>query len=121
MQLHARALYRKCLMHATSLTFCVQLRSVRSLAINYIIKGGGDSYERMAEVKATGAQLIVPLNFPKAYDVEDPYEALNVSFGQMKHWELAPSNPARLEKEGISFAFTLSGLNDKSAFLKHFA
>src|SRR5690606_2652351 len=38
----------------------------------YIIKTGGNEYQRLAEVKATGANLIIPLVFPKVYDVEDP-------------------------------------------------
>ncbi|MGY0035402.1 hypothetical protein [Pedobacter sp. NJ-S-72] len=41
----------------------------------YIIKSNGDEYQRINEVKATGASLIIPLTFPKAYDVEDPAEA----------------------------------------------
>ncbi|WP_134087688.1 amidohydrolase family protein [Olivibacter sp. XZL3] len=82
----------------------------------YIIKTGGNDYQRIKEIKATGASLVVPLNFPKAYDVEDPYEANKLSLAQLKHWELAASNPATLEKEGISFALTASGLDNVRDF-----
>ena len=87
--------------------------------VQYIIKGGGDEYQRMNEVKATNAAYILPLNFPEAYDVEDPYEALLVSVEQMKHWELAPKNPAMFEMNNVPFALTLHGLKDKSAFGKN--
>jgi len=83
---------------------------------SYIIKSTGDEYQRINEVKATGASLIIPLTFPKAYDVEDPAEARNVSLSQMKGWELAPTNPAALEKAGIKFALTAFGLENSRDF-----
>ena len=73
---------------------------------NYILKEGGKAYQRIDEIKKTGASLIVSLNFPDAFDVEDPYDALRVDLSDMKHWELAPANPARLAAAGISFALT---------------
>ncbi|MFD2285612.1 amidohydrolase family protein [Pedobacter petrophilus] len=82
----------------------------------FIIKSGGDEYQRINEVKATGASLIIPLAFPKAYDVEDPAEARNVTLTQMKGWELAPTNPAVLEKAGIKFALTAFGLENSRDF-----
>lgn len=85
--------------------------------VQYIIKGSGDEYQRIREVKATNASLIVPVNYPKAYDVDDPYDALNVSLSQLKHWELAPANAAVLQQNGINFAFTAHGLKEPSEFL----
>ncbi|TAE19953.1 MAG: amidohydrolase, partial [Bacteroidetes bacterium] len=35
---------------------------------------------------------------------------------QMKHWELAPTNPAQLVKAGIPVAFTMAGLKNKGDF-----
>ena len=85
--------------------------------VQYIIKGGGDEYQRINDVKATGAQLIIPVNYPDAYDVDDPLEAKEVSLEDMKHWELAPTNAAVLEKNGITFAFTAMGLKSEKEFL----
>jgi len=82
----------------------------------YIIKSGGDEYQRVNEVKATGATLIIPLAFPKAYDVEDPAEARNVSLTQMKNWEMAPANAGILEKAGVKFALTTFGLENSRDF-----
>lgn len=87
--------------------------------VNYIIKGGGDEYQRINEVKVTGVQLIIPVNYPDAYDVDDPLDAKEVSLEDMKHWELAPTNAAVLEKNGITFAFTAAGLKSEGDFLSN--
>lgn len=85
--------------------------------VRYIIKGGGDEYKRLDDIKATNSALIVPVNFPEPFDVEDPLDAFNISLADMKHWELAPSNLGRLEKSGISFAITTNGLKSPNDFL----
>ncbi|MBK6266329.1 amidohydrolase family protein [Marivirga sp. S37H4] len=82
------------------------------MGIQYIIKGAGDEYQRLNEIKKTNAKLIVPVNFPDAYDVEDPLDALNVNLEDMKHWELAPYNLKRLADAGIDFTVTSDGLKD---------
>lgn len=87
--------------------------------VQYIIKGNGDEYRRINEIKKTNAQFIIPLDFPEAYDVEDPYNAMLVSFAEMKHWELAPANPASLEKNSIEFSLTAYGLKNKQNFWKN--
>jgi hypothetical protein len=84
--------------------------------IQYIIKGAGDEYQRLDEVKATGASLIVPLNYPQAYDVEDAWDADNVTLAELKHWEMAPANPAMLAKAGVPFALTTANLRNKADF-----
>lgn len=84
--------------------------------VQYIIKGAGDEYKRVKEIKKTKARLIIPINFPKPFDVEDPYDALAVSLAELKHWERAPANAAFLEKESIEFAITSSGTDIKKSF-----
>ncbi len=84
----------------------------------YIIKGVGDEYQRLDAVKATGNALILPLNFPETYDVEDPIDAIQVNLSDLKHWELAPTNPAKIAAAGIEFSLTANGLKAKTDFLK---
>lgn len=84
--------------------------------VQYVIKGSGDEYQLLDAVKATNAPLIVPLNFPQAYDVEDPYDALAVSLAELKHWEMAPANAGMLAKAGVTFALTAAGLKEKKDF-----
>lgn len=87
--------------------------------LKYIFKGNGDEYQRLDEIKSIGASFILPLDFPEAYDVEDPYDAMTVSLGDMLHWELAPSNPARLAQANIPFVLTTHGLKKKGDFWKN--
>jgi imidazolonepropionase-like amidohydrolase len=85
--------------------------------VQYIIKTNGNEYQRVNEIAATKTTLIVPLNFPMAMDVEDPNDARFVSISDMKHWELAPTNPAALEKAGIPFCLTTADLRSPAAFM----
>ncbi len=85
--------------------------------VHYIIKGGGNEYQRIKEILATNAMFIISLNYPQAMDVEDPNEARFVSLSDMKHWELAPTNPVALEKAGVPFCLTSADLRDSKQFL----
>lgn len=87
--------------------------------VNYILKTGNNDYQRMEDLKKTGLKCIVPVNFPEAYDVEDPFDAENISLADLKHWEMAPSNPAAFEKNNILFCFTSADLKDKKSFLSN--
>src|SRR6185436_19386870 len=78
--------------------------------VQYIIKAGGNEYQRIKEIKSTNATFIVPLNYPQAQDVEDPNDARFVSLSDLKHWELAPTNPGSMEKAGITFCITSADL-----------
>lgn len=85
----------------------------------YIIEGKGDEYQRAETIAKTGMPLIVPVDFPDPYDVEDPLDADRVSLHQMKHWEWAPKNLQILEEHNIPFAITSNGLKNKNDFLPH--
>ncbi|MBI3136081.1 MAG: amidohydrolase family protein [Bacteroidetes bacterium] len=85
--------------------------------IRLVVKGGGDEYEMIREVKATNTDLIVPVNFPEPYDMTDPYLSRYVSLADLKAWEMRPYNAYILFKNKIRFAFTADGLKKKSQFL----
>lgn len=82
--------------------------------LNYIIVGGGDEYELIDEIKATNAQYIIPLNFPDAYDVSDPFAAKYISLEDMRNWNQAPVNPKALSDKGVTFALTTHELKSPS-------
>lgn len=77
-------------------------------ATQYILKTAGDSYKRAELIAATGASLIVPIDFPDAPEVADPIAAEDVSLEDLKHWELAPFNLRILAEHDIRFAITSS-------------
>jgi imidazolonepropionase-like amidohydrolase len=82
----------------------------------YIYKTDGQEYRRLDAMKATGAGFIIPLTFPAPFDVEDPLQARTISYEQLKDWELAPNNPAMMEKAGMRFAITSYGLTNARDF-----
>ena len=84
--------------------------------IQYTILGGGNEFERIDEIKATNAKFIIPLNFPDAYDVSDPYQAGYVSLEDMRYWNQAPTNPKVLAENGVSFSLTPYELKSMSKF-----
>lgn len=86
-------------------------------SVNYTILGGGDSYQRAEAIAETGATIIVPVNYPLAYDLSDPYLSRFVSLTELKHWELAPYNAAILNEHGVSICFTSHGLKSPKQLL----
>lgn len=84
--------------------------------INYIIVGGGDEYELLHETKGTNARFIIPVDFPDAYDVSNPYAADYISLEDMREWNQAPVNPKTLSENGIVFALTTYKLKSPSEF-----
>ena len=87
--------------------------------VQYIIKTNGTEYQRLNDVAASKASLIVPLTFPDAYDVSDPYVSRLISLDEMKHWEMAPSNCAMLSANKIPFTITAYGLGERTQFWKN--
>ncbi|MFK7864643.1 MAG: amidohydrolase family protein [Pseudohongiellaceae bacterium] len=80
--------------------------------MQYVLKTGGDSYQRSELIKQTGATLIVPLDFPEKPDVDDILLADDVSLAELKHWELAPFNARILAENEVEFALTTSGADE---------
>lgn len=81
--------------------------------------GGGNEYERLQEIKASESPLILPLNFPDAYEVGDPFVARQIPLSSLKEWELAPANPYLLAKEGVTFGLTSKGIKKSADFWKN--
>ncbi|MEO5787925.1 amidohydrolase family protein [Gelidibacter sp.] len=84
--------------------------------IQYVILGGGDEYERMAEIKAMNAPMIIPINFPDAYDVENAFLASTLSVHDMRAWNQKPTNPKLLADNNVTFALTTYSLKSPKDF-----
>lgn len=86
---------------------------------NWIYLGSGNEYGIADEIKARNLALVLPLHFPDAYDVKDPYIARQIPLSDLKHWEMAPSNPAIFEDKGIQFALSSAGVQNADEFWKN--
>ena len=81
------------------------------LELDAMVVGHGEEYKRLDAVAATGMTHFLPLSFPEAPDVGDE-DQLNVGLEELRHWDLAPENPARLVAAGVEVAFTSHDLSD---------
>lgn len=85
--------------------------------VQYIIKGGGNEYQRMKEIAATNASYILTLNYPAPMDVDDPNDLRMVGLDDLKHWEMAPVNAAAFEKAAIPFCLSTADLTSPADFM----
>jgi len=90
----------------------------KEFSLKAIIRGSGSEYKRLDAIKATGRSILLPVNFPETPSVQTPEDALDVSLEQLRHWDEAPENPARLQSAGVRFALTTATLKDDGTFLK---
>ncbi len=95
------------------------LKIIREFGLNAWLIGNGEEYRHLAALKKSRVPMIIPLNFPQAPAVDSPEEALNVSLRELNHWETAPANARFVNKAGIPFAFTTSGLTNPADFRKN--
>jgi len=89
------------------------------LDIPFILFGSGDEYQRIKTIKGKIDQMIIPLNFPKPFEISDPFSARYIKLSELKHWELAPYNPYILSKNGVDFSFSMYKTKLKKSFLDH--
>ena len=88
----------------------------KEFGLNYIMKGIGNEFERIEEIKKSNAQFIIPINFPAAYDVSDPNQANQMELTDLRFWNQAPSNLKVLTDNGIVFALTTDKLKKTEDF-----
>lgn len=93
-------------------------RFAGEFGLNLIIRGSGLEYRRLNDIAATNRPIILPLNFAQAPNVSSPEVAENATLESLMHWDIAPENPARVYKAGITFAFSTDQLKSVNEFLK---
>lgn len=82
----------------------------------FIILGSGHEYELGKVFDTLKHQLVIPINFPEAYDLKDPYVARQISFEDLKHWEMAPTNLKFLADQKVEFAISSAGIKSNELF-----
>ena len=85
--------------------------------IDYILKGSGNEFERIDEIKNANARFIIPVAFPDAFDVTDPYLADQIEYSDLKYWNQAPSNLKVLSDNNILFSLTTDKLKKTEDFI----
>jgi imidazolonepropionase-like amidohydrolase len=63
--------------------------------------------------------LVIPINFPEAFDLKDPYLAHEIPYSELKIWEMASRNPGFLFKHKVPFITSAAGHTTAADFWKH--
>ena len=88
----------------------------KEFGIPFILKGAGNEFERIEEIKNTQSKFIIPVNFPEAYDVSDPFMAQQMELSDLRFWNQAPTNLKVLSDNGVVFALTTDKLKKLDDF-----
>ncbi|MDI1255344.1 MAG: amidohydrolase family protein [Flavobacterium sp.] len=88
----------------------------KEFGINFVLKGFGNEFEIIDDIKKINSKFIIPINFPKAYDVSDPYQASQIDLSELRYWNQAPTNPKILSENGVVFALTTDKLKKLDDF-----
>ena len=89
----------------------------KEFGLKAVLKGSGQEYQLLDAIAKTGRTIILPVNFPKPPNVSSVDAALDTELEELMHWEIAPENPARLDRAGVPFVLTSSGLADPSELI----
>jgi imidazolonepropionase-like amidohydrolase len=91
----------------------------KEFGLSFAFFGAGDEYQILQQLKGVSNPIVLPLKFPDAFQVKDPYLARQIALSELKHWELAPSNPYFLVKNGNTIIFTFDKNKTAEDFWKN--
>ncbi len=98
----------------------LSIRNVSDLSkefnVPFVIKATGEEYLNLDEIPQA-SRLIVPLNFPKAFNIKDPFEARMISLSELKHWEAAPFCAMILKNAGHIISLSRDTIKSSKDFL----
>jgi imidazolonepropionase-like amidohydrolase len=81
-------------------------RLADELGLKAWLVGSGEEYQRLAELGERPLPIVLPVAFPERPDVGTEGDDLSVTLEDLRHWDAAPANPARLAEASITFALT---------------
>jgi imidazolonepropionase-like amidohydrolase len=85
----------------------------------FIYFGSGQEYAYGTVWDTLKQQVVIPINFPTAFEAKDPYLANQIDFSDLKQWELAPSNPFVLMQSKVPFIVSANGIKSADEFWKN--
>ncbi len=96
---------------------CMAIASATSLECNILLRQERTNISASPISPRLPSQLYCSVNYPRPKDVEDPDAARFVSLADMKHWELAPTNPGAFSMRHRTLGFRL---RDPKQFLANY-
>lgn len=84
--------------------------------LNMAYFGSGNEYAIAPQLKELKRTVVLPMTFPVAYDVQDPYVSRQIDLSDLKHWEAAPANAAILARNGIPICLSAYGVEKSEDF-----
>jgi len=88
----------------------------REMKLKAVSVGAGDEYRLREQVVASKPDLILRVDFPRPYRLDEEAEWLDVPLERLRHIDRAPSNPKWMKDAGLTFSFTTAGLDDPEDF-----
>lgn len=116
----ARSLKTPFLIKAKNETYAQRVFDISNeFDLSFWLLGSGYEYRRLTEIARSKPFIILPVNYPSEPDITDPWRAAQYTTAELKHWDMAPDNAARLVGTGVDIAFSTSGLKELKRFRKN--
>lgn len=81
-------------------------RLAEELGLRAWLVGSGEEYQRLAELRERPLPIVLPVAFPERPAVGKEGDDRTVTLADLRHWDAAPANPARLAEAKLTFALT---------------
>src|SRR5262249_58339692 len=88
----------------------------REYRLKAVYVGAGDEYRLRDQVAAMKPDLILKVDFPRPYRLDDESEWIDVPLERLRRIDRAASNPKWLRDAGLTFSFTTAGLENAEDF-----
>jgi len=93
-----------------------EFKIAREMKLRALYVGAGDEYRLRDQVAAQKPDLVLRVDFPRPYKMDDDAEWLDVPLERLRAIDRAPSNPKWRRDAGVTFSFTTAGLDDPDDF-----
>lgn len=114
--LHAQLKYTLFFSSKDKLEIPRAAKIAKEFDLSYNYYGSGNEYAIVNQLKDLQGIVVLPLTFPSAYDVRNPYVSRQIPLSDLRDWELSPKNPYILASNGIQIAITSNGTKNAKEF-----
>ena len=78
--------------------------------------GSGNEFENINDLKKYKNTLVIPINFPKPFDLTDVNIVEKLTLQQLRRWNQAPSNLSELSKNNFNFIISPTDIKTSKEF-----